>query len=139
MKAVLDTNVLISAIFWEGPPNRILRCAEAGLFTIVSSREILREFFGVIARPKFALYLRQTGHTPDTLVQQMASLVDIVEPYELISAVAADPSDNKFLSCAVSCNASFLVSGDSHLLDIKQFRNVAIVTPAQFLQNFQST
>lgn len=136
MKAVLDTNVLISAVFWKGPPNLILQLAEKGLIAIIISEDIIEEFLAVISREKFSPYIRQSGYTPKEIARKIISLAQVIKPTELISGAAYDPADNKFLSCAVSAQAAFLVSGDHHLLSLKKFRNVTIATPTQFLKYF---
>lgn len=139
MKIVLDTNILISAIFWKGPPNLILQLAEKQLITIVSSKEILEEFFTVVSRPKFSPYLRQSGYTPKAVLEEISLLAQITKISETVTGIVQDSSDDKFLSCAISAMAPFLISGDKHLLLIKKFRGVSIATPAQFLKFFNQT
>lgn len=139
MKVVLDTNVLISAIFWKGSPNLIFRLAEKGLIILITSQEILEELTGVLNRPKFAPYLRRTNHTLQTIIKEISLLAKVVLPTEPVSGISADPADDKFLSCAVSSGAAFLISGDRHLLALKKFRSITITTPAQFLKFFRKT
>ena len=136
MKVVLDNNVLISAIFWKGPPNLILRLAEKGLITLITSQDILVELTGVLSRPKFAPYLRRSGYTVQGLIREISLLSQVMAPTEQIEGVSVDPADDKFLSCAVSAQAAFLISGDHHLLSLKRFRDIAIVKPTQFLTHF---
>lgn len=139
MKVVLDTNVLISAVFWKGSPNLILRLAEKGLVILVTSQDILRELAGVLARPKFAPQLRKSNLTAVTIIKELSLLAQVITPAETIVGVSSDPADDKFLSCAVSAHAPFLISGDRHLLSLKNFGDTAILTPAQFLQYFQKS
>jgi len=133
MKIVLDTNVLISAILTFGPPNQILKLAEKGLLEIATSPEILHELSGVLKHPKFHRYLRQAGLTPDSAVKQLSFFLQIFPTAKHVTVVTADPADNKFLSCAVSAGASFVVTGDKHLLQLKKFEDIQIMKPAQFL------
>ncbi|MBI4223697.1 MAG: putative toxin-antitoxin system toxin component, PIN family [Deltaproteobacteria bacterium] len=72
MKVILDTNVLISAVFWKGAPHQILKAAEDNLLVIAASAEILQEFYQVIRRPKFRPYLKQAGHTAASIAEKMS-------------------------------------------------------------------
>ena len=133
MRIVLDTNVLISATLTSGSPNQILKLAEKGLLEIATSAEILQELSEVIKRPKFDPYLLQAGLTSDLALKQLLFLLQIFPTTKQLTVVTADPADNKFLSCAVSAGASFVVTGDKHLLQLKKFEDIQIMKPAQFL------
>lgn len=138
MKIVLDTNVLISAIFWKGKPHEILTLAEKGIFRIASSNAILEELFGVLERPKFKPYLQQAQATMPDIQEKVLSLVEIfVSPNE-VSVIQDDPSDNRILECALASRAFCIVSGDLHLVHLKQFREIPILTPSQFLSTLKS-
>jgi len=137
MRVVLDTNVFISAIFWRGSPHDILKFAEEDKITLVSSREILEELFGVLQRDKFQPYLQQTQTNLPELIEHISSIVEVFSPLKKVSIIEEDPSDNKFLDCALSSGASFIISGDHHLLDLKEFQDILIVAPSQFLKRFR--
>lgn len=139
MRIVLDTNVLISATLTIGAPNQILKLAEKGLVEIAASPEILQELSGVLKRPKFRKYLLQAGLTADLAVKQLLFLLQIFPITKQVSVVTDDPADNKFLSCAVSAGASFIVSGDKHLLRLKKFEDIPIVKPAQFITKLSNS
>jgi uncharacterized protein len=136
MKVVLDTNVMISAIFWKGSPNLILRLAEKGLITLITSQNILAELAGVLGRKKFIPYLRQANYTPQSLVAKFSQLSQVIVPIQQVTGVVADPDDDKFLACALAAEAEAIISGDQHLLKLKQFASIPILTPSQFLKQF---
>lgn len=136
MRIVLDTNVAISAIISSGAPNRILRLAETGTIRIAISQEILEELSGVLRRGKFRPYLAQAGLTPYAAYRAYVALVHIFPVTQSLTVITKDPSDNMFLACAVISGASFIISGDRHLLALNEFQGIKIVTPRQFLKTF---
>jgi putative PIN family toxin of toxin-antitoxin system len=125
----LDTNVLISAIVFGGQPRTILEMVIACKVRCVLSFAILDEVRDVLQRPRF-------GFTPEqaiTVVDELRGLCDILNPARRIRTIKADPDDNRILECAVQAQADTIVSGNTHLLRLKQFRGISIVTPADFL------
>jgi uncharacterized protein len=133
MRVVLDTNILVSATFWEGFPHEILKLAEARKITLAASQATLNELFGVFARKKFDRYFQEAQTSREEVSEHILSLVEVFSPTEEISVIEQDPSDNKFLACALAAEASFIISGDRHLLHLKKFRDIPIVTSSQFL------
>lgn len=124
-RVVLDSNVIISGFLFGGHPAHLLECALAGRIRCFTSLPILDEVREVLQRPKFGL-------SPDqalTFIEELHELCDIVTPKRRVRAVVADPDDNAVLECALAANATLVVSGDSHLLDLKQWRHVRILTP----------
>jgi len=67
----------------------------------------------------------------------LLNTAELVAPTECIELLTADPTDNKVLECACECNADYIVTGDRHLLDLKEFRGIKIVRPAEFLRLFK--
>ena len=130
MRIVLDTNIFISALGWKGGNeyNLVQKCFRKEL-TLICSPEILEEFKVVSLRPKF-------GFSPEEIDEFISALIEIseiVEPEEQFKIIASDPDDNKFLDAAVAGKAKFIVSGDRHLLDLKEFRGIRILKSADFL------
>lgn len=134
MRIILDTNVFISAIFWRGAPNEILRLAEAGTITCYASPVMLRELFGVIERKKFRSHLEQAQLSLDVVREKVLRLVQVVMPTVSVRRIRVDPTDNEFLACAQAVKAACIVSGDRHLLALRQFRGIPIFTPEHFLR-----
>jgi len=133
MKVVLDTNVFVSAIFWKGSPHEILKLAENEHVVLAVSQETLNELFGVLARKKFDRYFQEAKIDRKKVSEHILSLVELFSPKQKVSIITEDPSDNQFLACALAARTSFVISGDRHLLRIKEFHNIPIVTPKQFL------
>jgi len=126
---VLDTNVLISAIVFGRNPRTILEMVMAGQVRCVLSFAILDELRDVLQRPKF-------GFTPEqavTVIEELRSLCDILNPARRLRTIKADPDDNRILECAVEAKADAIVTGDAHLLKLKTFRGISIMSPADFL------
>ena len=140
MKAVLDTNVVVSGIIREeGPSGQILRLLlQEGKFTAVTSVEILAEIRQVLLRPKIRKYHGWTDEQIDTFVTFLYTQ-SLVTEGKLPVNVARDPSDNKFLSCAREANVEYLVSADDDLLELKTYEGTAIVSPAAFLDTLKSS
>jgi len=129
LRAVLDTNVLVSAlIFPGGAPELVYRLALEDRIELVSSAPLLAEL-GAVLESKF-------GWEPDRVevaVAQVARMAIIVEPTGRISDIAADPADNRVLEAALAGGAAAIVSGDRHLLGVGTWRDIPIQTPADFV------
>jgi putative PIN family toxin of toxin-antitoxin system len=136
IRAVLDTNVLVSAaIKKEGKPDRILRQAVAR-FEWLTSEFILAEITEVLTRRHLQRgYPRQlTAENRALYLAMIRSTAQIVEVGEEIPSVVNDPEDNPVLACAVCGQADYLVTGDPHLLKLGTYEGVKMITPAQFLK-----
>jgi putative PIN family toxin of toxin-antitoxin system len=131
MKAVLDTNVLISAVIATGTPHEVLLSGYRGEYQIVASVETLAEFRTTLAKypERFQLSESEIQREAET-VRYFAEFVD---PDEDVEAVERDPDDDKFLEAAVAGNVDYVVSGDQHLLELDGFRGIEIVDPRRFL------
>lgn len=134
MRAVLDTNVVVSATLGSGsPPDLILRAWRDGRFDLIVSEALLNELERVLARPSI---LRRSGYTRGDAASFIEALADgavLVETTEKVTVISADPDDNHLLEAAIAGNADYIVSGDKQVLDVGAFRGVRIVTPARFL------
>jgi len=132
MRAVLDTNVLISGVIATGVPHELLIKGFDQEYQIVVSVETLTEFRDTL------LKYPDRFHMSEAEVQQEVETVryfaEFVEPDEAITAVRSDPDDDKFLEAAVAGAVDYLVSGDTHLLDIESFRGIDIVEPRTFYE-----
>ena len=133
MIVVLDTNVIVSALLSRsGPPAEILRRWEAGAFDIASSPALLAELQRVLSYPRVTRYLRAITD-PESFVAGMRANLVMVEPVASLDIVQDDPDDNRLLECAIAAGASILVSGDTHLPNLKRHREVEVLNPAAFL------
>ncbi len=123
MRIVVDTNVLVSALGWEGNEYILMKKVFAGEVELFSSPEILQEFQKVSRRPRF-------GFSEDDIEEFTVALLEIstlVMPEKKLKTIKKDPSDNMFLECALEAKADFLVSGDEHLLRLKNLDDIRIV------------
>lgn len=134
LNAVFDTNVLISGILWRGVPFEMLKWAEKNSLVIYTSLEILAEVNRVLHYPKFQQYIDNQQASPEELFAKIASLCTIIQADQVVKGVCSDADDEKFLSCALAANVKALISGDKHLLDLKQYQSVRILTAREFYQ-----
>jgi len=128
VRVVLDTNILVSSIFWGGIPNKILESWVSEKFELLLSEEILKEYERVL--------FKISKGKKDQLVYQWllfiaenSLIVNIKKRFKL----SIDPDDDKFIECAVAGNAKYIVSGDSHLLDLKNVKNIQILLVSEFV------
>ena len=133
MRVVADTNVLVSALLWSGSPHTVLRLAETGRITCYTTPTLIKELEDVLARQKFTPRLRDLRTTPQELVLGYLKLARLVLPRTMPSVVTEDPDDDAVLACAAAANATFLITGDPHLLRLETYQTIQIVSPRLFL------
>jgi putative PIN family toxin of toxin-antitoxin system len=131
MRAVADTNVVVSGLLWQGPPRRVLDLARAGTLELFTSPALLVELEDVLGRRKFARRLQAAGVESRDLVLGYAALARVVVPTEKPAAIPEDPDDDEVLACALAARAEIIVSGDMHLRNLGTFRGIRVVTAAQ--------
>ena len=130
----MDTNVLISATFWNGDSNRILEKVEQKKVELIISKETLEEFAGVLGYKKIQEKIKDKNLEMKRTVEKIVSISTIVEPHQTFKAIKDDPDDDKFLDCAVEGNAKFIISQNKHLLKLKEFNGIKIISPSEFLK-----
>jgi putative PIN family toxin of toxin-antitoxin system len=134
MRAVLDTNVIVSAVLSGGsPPDLVLRAWRKEAFQLVTSAPLLRELEIVLRRDHIAGRLGWLPGDRRAFIGSLRGGAIMVIPEKRLEAVLADPSDNRVLEAAVAAQADYVVSGDQHLLTLKTCEGVQIVTPARFV------
>ena len=126
----MDNSVLISALVGHGKPRRLLT-ALLERHQIVSSPQMLAEFVEVMSREKFAEVGRSRLASFLSILVRRTTIVSVKHTRRVI---AQDPEDDMVLSTALKGNASYIVSGDGHLLDLKRFKGVKIVTVDEMLE-----
>lgn len=134
MRLVLDTNSAVSGLLWGGTSGQLISAAEAGRIEIASSMPLLAELQGVLTRSKFAQQLARRALTVIDIFDGYAALVTMTVPAAITPTNARDPADDHVLACALAAHADLVVSGDAHLLDLKRFHGIDIVTPAEALR-----
>jgi putative PIN family toxin of toxin-antitoxin system len=130
MRVVLDTNVLISAIFFSGPPSQVLTAWVDEKFDLVVSTEILQEYREVAGR----LGAKYPGVEIGPILDRIALHALLVVPVKLPDDACTDRDDIKFLECALGSRADCVVSGDRALLRSSGYEGVEVVTPRVFVQ-----
>lgn len=101
---------------------------------LTSSAALLAELHGVLSREKFAKQLARRGLTVADIFDGYAALVTLVAPAAIAPTITRDPADDQVLAAALAAQADLIVSGDAHLLDLKSFQGIAIVTATAALE-----
>jgi putative PIN family toxin of toxin-antitoxin system len=131
-RIVLDTNVLISALIKPGKPRDLLLEIAKGKFQLVLSRQILDEFARTVADPKISRYVDEEDIT--RYIKVIGSAATIISVKSRFRVVKQDPSDDIILRTAYDGKARYVVTGDEHLLSLKQYRRVKILTISEALE-----
>ena len=131
MRAVADTNVVVSGLMWRGNPRRVLDAARAGDIALFTTAVLLAELEDVLGREKFAGRLAAAGVAARDLVLGYAALASVIEPAEIGPVILTDPDDDAVLACAVAANSEVIISGDNDLLNLQQYQGIRIVTAAE--------
>lgn len=132
MKVVVDTNVAVSGLLWAGPPNRILQWARDGVLGIIGCPETTDELRRVLQYDKFYQRIQALSTTPNQVYAYFVNLISFVPtPEDIRQVIIEDRFDNYFLALALENKAHLIISGDEHLLDLKEYNTIQIVTPSE--------
>lgn len=129
MKVVLDTNVLLSGIFFGGPPGWILSAWKRGELDLVVSADIFEEYRRVGER--LADRYGELGLSP--VLALIARRATVVDPPALDEPVCRDPEDDKFLACARAAGAKVVISGDDDLRSVGSWEGIEVLSPREFV------
>lgn len=132
MKVVLDTNVVISALFFGGIPKAIIHAAHAKQIELVASRQVLTEYREVAKRLADA-YPSISYRRALAIIE---SLTTIVRPATLSGTICRDRDDDAIIACALGGKAKIICSGDDDLLTINGYHGLEILTPAKFSSTY---
>jgi uncharacterized protein len=132
-RLVLDTNVVVSALLWEGKPGQLLARAESGEVRLYTSRTLLDELRDTLERPKLAKRVGLTGLGIADMVAGYRRVATVRRPAPLDRTFSRDPDDDHVIACALAARADFLISGDNDLLTLKAIEGVAVRSVAAFL------
>ena len=130
-----DTNILISATIAKGNEYRILLLAKKGKIHLSISPQILKEFKGVISRPRFGFSSEQV----DRVLKQIIHISHLVLPTLNLNVIKDDPDDDRILECALAANSDYIISGDKHLLTLKEFKGIKIIRSFHLLETLQGS
>ena len=124
LKITADTNTLISATIAKGNEFELLRLVKLRKIKLILSLQILKEFREVISRPKFGFSQEQIVSS----FKQIINISTIEMPSAKINIIKEDPDDNRVLECAEAGEVDYIVSGDDHLLNLKCYKGIKIVS-----------
>ncbi len=135
IRAVLDANVFVSgALSPRGTPAKILSAWHEEQFHLVTSPAILEEVERVFRYPKIHKRHGWPEEKIGLFIEDLAHLAILTPGERTLKVIAEDPSDNRYLECAVEGNAEYVVTGDQHLLRLGTYQRVRILTPKEFLE-----
>ena len=120
-------------LLWRGNPRRILDAARDGIIELYTSSVLIEELEDVLRREKFARRLAAANVTVQDLVSGYSALSTVIEAEPIKPVILADPDDDAVLACALAADAKVIVSGDSDLLDLKEHKEIRILTATEFL------
>ena len=132
MRVILDTNVVISAVYFGGAPLRILRAWRDGQLELIVTDDILDEY-DEIAKRLQGRYPSVDFHPWIDFIRENATRQEVPKPYP---SVCEDPDDDVFVACARAADAKVVCSGDRHLLVIDGQQGVEVLPPRQFAEKY---
>jgi len=137
-RAVIDTNIFISGIFFGGQPRRILDLIDKKIITPCFIISTYTELERLLFHKKFTKQRKFLSFDIYDFLNELKSKSLIFpQPSKIPKIVKEDPADNHFLACALISGADFIISGDKHLLSLKQFQGIPILSPKEFLKNYK--
>ena len=128
MKVVIDANLFISAFFWNGNPKKVIDRSSDKLDDLFMSMDILDEIADVINRPKFKADRKET----ENYISGIRKIANFINSSEQVN-LSRDKTDNKYIECAVAANADYIISGDIHLLELKEYGGIKILKAKEYL------
>lgn len=131
MRIVIDTNVLISGVFFGGFPRRILSSIVHQRITACATAEIINEYEEIVQE----MIDRKQGHVNRAILTPLIKAMEIIEPVTQVE-ICRDPDDDKFLGCAKDACAFYIVSGDKDLLVLEHYEDIQIVTAKVFCEKY---
>ena len=133
MKIVLDANIFVSAFFWGGNPKKIFEMVADGEHTLFISDEILAEANRVFRKRKFHLTEEEVESNIQR-IKRIGTKIKVTDTERVTTGGCRDKTDNRYLECAVAAKADYVISGDIHLRELKEYRGIKIVNPAEYLE-----
>jgi uncharacterized protein len=133
VRVVADTNTVVSAFLWGGPPAAVLAAAREARITLFTSPVLLAELEDVLSRDKFAARIARVGSAVPQMLAGFRALTAIVRPAP-IEPTVRDPDDDHVLACALGAEAALIVTRDRDLLDLGTFGDIRILAAHDALQ-----
>ena len=130
MKIVLDANIFVSSFFWGGNPRKVFERVIEGIDNLFITKEILDEIETVIGRPQF--HADKEGI--DFFINSIEEIGTKIIPKIKIENGSRDKTDNKYLECGITANVDYIISGDIHLLELRSYKDIKIVSAKNYLE-----
>ena len=131
MRIVIDTNVLVSGVFFGEFPRKILSAVVSRKITACATAEIINEYEEIVQE----MIDRKQGHIDSAILSPLIQVLEVIEPITHVE-ICRDPDDDKFLGCAKDSHALYIVSGDKDLLVIEEYENIQIMTAKDFYEKY---
>jgi putative PIN family toxin of toxin-antitoxin system len=130
MKIILDANIFVSSFFWGGNPRKVLERVIEGLDELFITGEILDEIKEVTGRPKFHADKEEV----ECFIKSIEEIGNKVISKQKIINGSRDKTDNKYLECGITADVDYIISGDIHLLELREYENIKIITAKNYLE-----
>lgn len=139
LKVVLDTNQFVSAIITKkGVSVQLLEAWRKHAYILITSEEIIKKAKKVLQYPRIAKKYHLQEETIESLVQLIEREAVVSPGFLKVEIIKDDPDDNKILACALEAKAQYIISGDGHLLNLRKYKDIAILTAQEFLKSIDS-
>lgn len=132
MRCVLDTNVVLSALLWNGAPSRLLVAQQQGTLELFTSEALVEELRDVLLRAKCAKRLLEGNSSAYQLLSLYVAAASLVHPVS-VPRTAPDPDDDVVIGTALAARANLIVTGDKALLSVGVYEGGRIVTVSEAL------
>jgi putative PIN family toxin of toxin-antitoxin system len=133
MRIVLDANVFVSSFFWGGNPRMVLERVIEGIDELFITKEILDEIEEVMERPKFHADKEEI----DYFINSIEEIGNKIIPKRKIKNGSRDKTDNKYIECGIAAKVDYIISGDIHLLELREYEKITIITAKNYLAAVQ--
>jgi putative PIN family toxin of toxin-antitoxin system len=132
VKIICDTNVLVSGIFFKGPPYKILEYWRDGKCELIVSEEIFKEYTLVCER----LHAKYHNIKIKEIIDFIAINAHFYQQIEINEPITKDRDDDKFIKCALASDVKIIISGDKHLLDVNGYKGIEVISPSGFIKKY---
>ena len=131
MKIVVDTNVIISGVFFGGAPGEVLKAIISSKVTACATAGIVDEYMEIVDE----MISGKQGTLNRNILMPLICSLEMIEPKTHLE-ISRDPDDDKFIECAKDADALYIVSGDKDLLVVEEYDGIQIITAKEFCERY---
>ena len=131
LRIVLNTNIALVGLLWRGKPYELLGLALAGKVQCFATEPLITELTRLLGYTRFAKRIESLDTSIAPLVADYRSLVEVAPAADITPTIIADPDDDNVLACAIAAGTDLVVSSDAHLLNLKQYHGIDLLTPTR--------